>query len=74
MMRSVSFRKAVLAVVLAVFALIGLGCSSQLGETAAESNRRHKRVFRLNGQSLMADIDRFLLLDKPSRLTDKRIP
>jgi len=73
-MRSSSLQKAVLAAVLAIFVLLPLGCSSELGETAAQSNRRHRRVLRLNGQELLADIDRALLLDKPSRLTDKRIP
>ena len=46
----------------------------QLGETEAEGNRRHRRVFRTNRQEMMADIDRVLLIDQPSRLTDKRIP
>jgi len=60
---------------LGVLVLLPIGCgSSQLGETAAESRRRHRRVTRINNQGLLADIDRALLLDKPSRLTDKRIP
>jgi len=52
------------------------GCSSydQLGETQAEGHRRHLRNLRVNRQELMADIDKAILLDKPSRLTDKRIP
>jgi len=53
-----------------------LGCSSvsQPGETAAEGRRRHDRVARINQQEMMSDIDKTLLLDKPSKLTDKRIP
>ncbi|MHC4497583.1 MAG: hypothetical protein ACYS83_09755 [Planctomycetota bacterium] len=47
---------------------------AQLGETEAEGRRRHRRVKYINQQQLMADIDAFLLLDKPSKLTDKRIP
>ena len=52
------------------------GCKSffeQPGETAAEGHRRHLRNLTVNQQSLMSDIDRVLLLDKPSELTDKRI-
>ena len=75
MMRSGSLCKIVLAVILAGLTLLHLGCAmDQLGETEAEGNRRHRRVLRTNRQELMADIDRVLLLDKPSRLTDKRIP
>jgi hypothetical protein len=47
---------------------------AQLGETEAEAHRRHLRVSRINRQQLMDDIDKVLLLDKPSKLTDKRIP
>ena len=72
---SASVCKVVLAVVLGIFIVLPSGCSStQLGETAAEGRRRHQRVQRINQAELMADIDMVLLLDKPSRLTDKRIP
>lgn len=51
------------------------GCTTQQpGETAREIHRRHVRTLRLNSQMMMSDIDRFLLLDRPSKLTDKRIP
>ena len=51
------------------------GCTAQQpGETAREVHRRHLRTLRLNSQMMMSDIDKFLLLDKPSMLTDKRIP
>lgn len=77
-MKSVSVLgcKMVLAVFLWMFVLLICGCSSyeQPGETAAEGRRRHDRVARVNQQELMADIDKVLLLDRPSRLTDKRIP
>ena len=43
-------------------------------ETTAEGHRRHKRTARINQQELVEDIDKALLLDKPSKLTDKRIP
>jgi hypothetical protein len=47
---------------------------AQLGETEAEGRRRHLRNARINRQELMADLDTLLLLDEPSRLTDRRIP
>jgi hypothetical protein len=62
--------------VLWVLVALPSGCRSveQPGETVAEGRRRHDRVARINQQELMSDIDSFLLLDKPSTLTDKRIP
>ena len=68
--------KAVLSIVLCTLFFLLCGCSSwgQPGETAAEARRRHERVARINYQQMMADIDKFLLLDRPSRLTDKRMP
>ena len=68
--------KLILTVIVLVFVLMPSGCSSyeQMGETAAEGRRRHQRSLRINQQQLMADLDMFWLLDKPSKLTDKRIP
>jgi hypothetical protein len=66
-----------LAAVIFVCALLAGGCGSwarQPGETIAEGNRRHSRALSINQQEMMQDIDTFLLLDKPSKLTDKRIP
>lgn len=59
-----------------VFVFLPCGCSSyeQPGETAAEGRRRHQRTLRINQQQMMADLDTLMLLDKPSKLTDKRIP
>ncbi|MHC4300831.1 MAG: hypothetical protein ACYS7Y_26455 [Planctomycetota bacterium] len=83
MMKSVSVRKVVLmirsvalTVILGALVSLACGCSSyeQPGETAAQGRRRHERVARINRQELMSDIDKFLLLDRPSKLTDKRIP
>ena len=73
---SVSVCKVILFVALLVLVFMPFGCSSfsQPGETAAEGHRRHQRVARINQQEMMADIDAVLLLDEPSRLTDKRIP
>jgi hypothetical protein len=76
MMKSVSAWKVIQIVILCALFLVPLGCRSydQMGETAAEGSRRHKRVFRLKNNELMEDLDTFMLLDKPSKLTDKRIP
>ncbi len=66
----------VLVMVVFMLAVLLCGCTSyeQPGETAAEGQIRHKRVLRINQQEMMEDINRFFLLDKPSSLTDKRIP
>jgi hypothetical protein len=76
MMMSVSVCKVILSIILLFLVFMPLGCSStsQPGETAAEGHRRHQRIARINQQELMADIDMVLMLDEPSRLTDKRIP
>lgn len=75
-MKSFSLRKVSMTIVLSALFLLPIGCNSydQLGETTAEGHRRHDRVHRINQDEFMADIDTFLLTDKPSKLTDKRIP
>ena len=67
-------RKYILGFFLFVFVFWLTGCSSQLGESRAEVARRHNRAVQINRQELMDDIDKSLLLDQPSKLTDKRIP
>ena len=66
----------ILSVFLCVLVFWLCSCRSfdQPGETTAEGHRRHRRVLRTNRQEMIADIDRVLLLDEPSKLTDKRIP
>ena len=73
---SISICTVILVVALLVLVFMPFGCSSfsQPGETAAEGHRRHQRVGRIHQQELMADVDTVLLIDEPSRLTDKRIP
>jgi len=72
---SVSVCKVILPVILLVLVFVPFGCSfSQPGETAAEGHRRHRRMARINQQEMMADIDAVLMLDEPSKLTEKRIP
>ncbi|TKJ32567.1 MAG: hypothetical protein CEE38_22975 [Planctomycetes bacterium B3_Pla] len=75
-MKSVSLCRVILAVVLWVLVFVPCGCSSyeQPGETVAEGRRRHLRNARINQGELMADMDKFMQSDKPSKLTDKRIP
>jgi len=65
--------KAILAIVFCVLAFLLCSCA-QPGETTSEGGRRHERALRINQSELMSDIDRLLLLDQPSKLTDKRIP
>jgi hypothetical protein len=76
MMKSVSLCRVILTVILGVLFLLPAGCNSyeQPGETAAEGRRRHLRNARINQGEMMADLDKFMLSDKPSKLTDKRIP
>ena len=70
---SVSVCKVILGIVLCALVFLLYGCE-QPGETAAKGHRRHLRNLSINQQSLMSDIDRALLFDRPSKLTDKRIP
>lgn len=68
--------KMVLAVALCALALWLTGCApyAQPGETEAEGRRRHARGARINQQTMMRDLDRAMLTDKPSKLTNIRIP
>jgi len=67
--------KWVLAFVLCLLtvAMFGCTCYDQPGETLAEGRRRHIRTNRIRSQQLMQDLDAALLLDRPSKLTDKKI-
>ena len=51
-----------------------IGDWSQPGETEAEGNRRHVRNMRVNQQNFMRDLDGLLHLDRPSKLTELRVP
>jgi hypothetical protein len=66
----------ILVVVLSVLVFMPFGCSSlsQPGETVAEGHRRQQRALRINQQEMISDIDTVLMLDRPSRLSDLRVP
>ena len=65
-----------LAFVLGVLVVSTCGCTSWAapGETAAESQRRQKRILRANSQAMVSDVEAVLMLDRPSKLTDRRLP
>ena len=65
--------KLILAVLLCGLIFYLAGCA-QPGETQAEGDIRHKRVSRINKQQMAEDLDTMMLMDKPTRLSDKRIP
>ena len=70
-----SFVRRVLLVVALFGIMLSLGCATdQPGETMAEGHRRHKRVLRINSQGFWSDLDTLFLTDKPSTLTDMRLP
>ncbi len=68
-----SLRLLTLALGVVLSSLLLSGCR-QPGETRAEVERRHRRTFRMDTQMMMSDLDRALLLDRPSMLTDKELP
>ncbi len=69
--KSTSF---LLLAVLLCTATFWLGGCEQPGETMAKGHRRHLRNLSINQQNFNSDVDRVLLFDKPSTLSDKRIP
>jgi hypothetical protein len=72
---SLGLRFFALAAAVCVLATWLAGCSGrQPGETRAEIGRRHDRIMRLDGEMMLSDLDKALLLDRPSRLTDRRLP
>ena len=50
------------------------GCAMQApGETADEVSIRHKRVIKTTMMQMQADLDAYMMLDKPSKLSDRII-
>ena len=66
-------RKLILVLALCAMIFHLAGCA-QPGETQAEGYIRHRRVSRINQQQMVSDLDSIMLTDKPTRLSDKRIP
>jgi hypothetical protein len=62
-----------LIVALLTLVVMSTGCD-QPGKTAAEVNRDHVRMLRVNQQELMYDIDRTMFFDEPHRLTERHMP
>jgi hypothetical protein len=58
----------------ATLLLSGCGLFYHPGKTAAEVNREHIQMLRINQQELMRDIDRTGHFDQPSRLSEMRMP
>jgi len=65
---------AMLCILTVTLIVSGCGPWAGPGESAAEASRRRQRVLHVNYSEMMADIDKFLLLDQPSRLTDRHLP
>jgi len=71
------FAMFILVIVILSMIVLLTGCKGFFdhpGKTAAEIHRDHVRTMKVNHKELMSDIDRAVFLDKPSRLTEKRIP
>ena len=52
------------------FLLTLIGCAGSPGMTAQEVHRGHVNYLNSNWLMLQKDIDEFLMIDQPSRLTD----
>jgi hypothetical protein len=72
--KGTSFLRLMVLLCSLVFLLGGCYLLEQSGETTTKGHRRHLRNMTINQQSLISDIDRVLLIDKPSTLTDRKIP
>ncbi len=59
--------------IICVTALCFSGCFKAAGETTREVHQKHMRAINTSRRQMQDDIDSLLLLDKPSRLSDKVI-
>lgn len=75
-MVALNLRALALAFVLGVLVLSTVGCKSWTtpGETSAEARRRRDRIVRANSEQMVSDIEAVLMLDRPSKLSDRRLP
>ena len=63
----------VIVAVLLVLGAISLGCQT-LTETPQQKIQRYRRMAELNRMMINEDIETFLLMDKPTRLSRWRVP
>ena len=65
-----------LVIVLLTLVIFASGCGlfNHPGKTAAEVNREHIQALRINQQELMRDVDRTGHFDRPSRLSEMKMP
>lgn len=61
------------AILIGSLAACGRIAKGSPGETASEVHTRHVGVVKTNWLEIQDDIDAVLMLDKPSRLSDKLI-
>ncbi len=75
LLHSGMIRAMALAFILGALISLPSGCISyeRPGESAADVRRRHERIYRIQQQQMMEDLDKALYLDKPSKRTDKRM-
>ena len=64
------FRNVVCICLFAAFAVCLCGCGGA-GETAGEVKDRHGAIMRTQMHMIQDDVDAVILLDRPTRLTDK---
>ena len=62
----------ILAMVLLAVCLSVVGCAGQ-GHTAAELRRERLRTFEADKKAMYDDLERTLMIDRPSRLSDKSL-
>ncbi len=67
------FREMFRFCVLCVILLCLSGCFKSTGETTDQVHQKHMRMINTNRRQMQEDIDSVLLLDRPSRLSDKVI-
>jgi hypothetical protein len=66
------FTVLILSVVLLSVCIGVLGCAGQ-GHTSAELRRERIRTFESDRQAMYDDLERTLMIDKPSRLSNKSV-
>ncbi len=67
-------KTSVLAVVVGASALSMLPGCETLTESPGENRNRMARAIDTNGKQIPDDVERILLIDKPSTMTDRPVP